>query len=107
VEVSGRPAGAAGWQPAQTISLSTATAAAPLVGIDAAGDALVAWRSLAGGEESIRESARTGLSGSWSTPIVIKELGMEELAPPDPDLGIAPDGAATIVWQRQHDVDAA
>ncbi|HEY3759684.1 MAG TPA: PKD domain-containing protein [Solirubrobacteraceae bacterium] len=107
VEVSGRPAGAAGWQAAQTISLSGATAAAPLVGIDAAGDALVAWRSLAGGEESIQESARTGLSGSWSTPVVIKELGMEELAPPDPDLAVAPNGAATIVWQRQHDVDAA
>jgi hypothetical protein len=107
VEVSGRPAGAAGWQPAQAISLGGATAAAPLVGIDAAGDALVAWRSLANGEESVEESSRTGLSGSWSAPVVIKELGMEELAPPDPDLAVAPDGAATIVWQRQHDVDAA
>jgi hypothetical protein len=107
LEVSGRPAGAAGWEPSQPISLGGAIAEAPLVGIDSAGDAVAAWRSLAGGEESIEESSRTGLSGSWSTPVVIKELGMEEVDPADPGLAVAPDGAATIVWQRQHDVYAS
>jgi hypothetical protein len=107
LEVSGRQAGAGGWEPAQQISLGGALAEAPLVGIDSAGDALAAWRSRAGGEESIEESSRTGLSGSWSMPVVIKELGTEEIAPPDPDLTVAPDGAATIVWQRQHDVQAS
>jgi hypothetical protein len=107
VEVSGRRAGAAGWEPAQKISLSVATAEAPLVRIDSAGDAVAVWRSLAGGEESIDESSRAGLSGSWSTPVVIKELGMEELGQTDPDLAVAPDGAATIVWRRQKDVDAS
>src|SRR5438270_7415397 len=46
VEVSGRPAGAAGWEPAQRISPAGVEAQAPVVGIDSAGDAVAAWRSI-------------------------------------------------------------
>jgi len=107
VEASGRPAGAVGWEPAQQLSLGGASAEAPLVGIDSAGDAVAAWRSLAGGEESIEESSRTGLSGSWSMPVVIDELGLEELGQTEPDLAVAANGAATIVWLRKHDLAAS
>lgn len=101
VEVSGRAAGAAGWGSAQKVSSAGSNAQAPLIGIDAAGDAVAAWRSVAGGEEFIEVSARTGLSGAWSTPVVVEELGPEELGQSDPDLALASSGAATIVWARK------
>ncbi len=107
VEAAGRPAGGAGWEPARKISPAAVDAQAPFVGIDSAGDAVATWRSVAGGEEFIEESSRTGPSGPWSTPAVVHELGAEELMPFDPDLAVAANGAATIVWSRKHVLSAS
>ena len=107
VEVSSRPAGAAGWAPAKQISSAGAVAEAPFVGIDSAGDAVVAWRSLEGKDESIEVSARAGLAGAWSTPHTIVELGEQEIGQTEPDLAVAANGAATVVWQRKHELVAS
>jgi hypothetical protein len=107
IEAAGRPAGAAGWEPAQKISPGGALAQPPLVGIDAAGDAVAAWRSVAGGEESIEESSRHGLTGAWSSATAVAELGPEELGQTEPALAVAANGAATIVWQRKHELNAS
>lgn len=98
VEAAGRPAGSGAWQSAVRVSNTGKQAATPVVGVDAAGDAVVAWESFDGAEYAVEEATRTGLSGTWGTPLPLKKLG--GALQPGPGLAVDGKGDAVVVWDR-------
>jgi hypothetical protein len=102
IEASGRPAAAPSWQTALALSDAKKEAFGPQVALDGRGDAVAAWESREGGEYAVEASTRTGLTGAWQTPVVVKKLGTEPTMDGRPDLAVNAAGEAVLVWMRLH-----
>jgi len=100
IEASGRPAGSGSWQTPVTISDTKHESSLPVVGIDAAGDAVAVWLSFDGSEYSIEAATRPGLGGSWQKPVTLHALGATTVTEPQPDLAVDANGDAVAIWER-------
>jgi hypothetical protein len=69
------------------------------VGMDAAGDAFVAWRSSSSWPDAIQTRYRSAQTGDWSPPVGIESYAYSEL-----ELSVAPGGQALLVWDVSYDV---
>jgi hypothetical protein len=107
IEASDRPAGGPAWQTALALSDAKKEAFGPQAALDGRGDAVVAWESREGGEYAVEASTRTGLTGAWQTPVVVKKLGTEPTMDARPDLAVNAAGEAVLVWMRLHSTERA
>lgn len=88
-----RPAGGA-WMPRQT--LSAAPAEAPVVALDAAGNAIVAWERYADDASvDLVEAALRPQGGDWSSPHPLSVPGDRAS---QPAVAMSPGGDALVVW---------
>lgn len=94
IRASWRDSAAAAWTLPATIARGTELGA-PRVGIDAAGDALVAWRRVAGGA-GVWVSVLPAGPGGWSSP---RPVGGAGAAGP-PALAVGAGGDAILAWRR-------
>ncbi len=100
IEVSARAAGTAPWSPPVPITGGTETVEAPQVGLDAHGDAVVAWLSFNGTDWTIEAAQRTGPAGPFSKPVELADLGSTKIMDTRPDLAMNGKGEAVAVWMR-------
>jgi len=97
------------FAPAAALSPSGEAALDPRVGVDRGGAATAVWRgSQGGGRSVIRAATRPAAGGGFGAPATLSVAGLEAR---DPDLVVAPDGAAVAVWSRfdgtRHVIEAA
>jgi hypothetical protein len=94
-------AGAAKLEP-RTISPADASASAPRIGSDGAGNIVAVWRELTGENASIR-AARRPAGGEWSSsaPISVPAPAAEA-----PELAVDRLGNAVAVWHRSNGRDS-
>jgi hypothetical protein len=67
--------------------------------MDAAGNALVAWRSSSNWPDAIQTRYRSAQTGDWSPPVGIESYAYSEL-----ELSVAPGGQALLAWDVSSDV---
>jgi hypothetical protein len=97
------------FAPAQALSPSGEAALDPRVGVDREGAATTVWRGSAGGSRSlVRAATRPAAGGGFGAPATLSVDGQDAR---EPDLAVAPDGAAVAVWSRfdgtRHVIEAA
>lgn len=98
------PPVAAAPDPAQPADISTAAemATAPDVAVAPDGAATVVWSSRAGGGQFGVFARRIGADGTPEEIHRLSALGQDALAP---QVAVAPDGIATVVWMRSDGSD--
>jgi hypothetical protein len=85
------------------LSAANSGAAWLQIAVDKNGDAVVVWALSEGGTWSIQSTARSGVDGDFSTPVEISPGNSQEI---DPQIAMAADGEATIVWSAESTEDA-
>jgi hypothetical protein len=102
VKVTTRPVGGA-WETPETISTEPLEDEEPVIAVDEAGDAVVAWRESAGEFTRIQVDYRPA-GGSWTGPQAFSAGIGSNLSP---RVAIDSSGDAALVWQRGDSVMAA
>ena len=97
VAASVRPAGRR-WETPVQLSSQDEWATDPRVGMDAAGNAFVAWRS-SRWPESIQTRYLSAETGTWAPAVALAAYGYSEL-----ELSVSPGGQALLVWDVSFDV---
>ena len=102
-QVSYRPAGGS-WSTPEDVSARSQDIGSPLVALDPAGDAIVAWRRLHGGVGAIGviQAARRPAGGAWGAPQDITPPGVDADLP---DVGLDAAGNGAAIWQRGDGVN--
>jgi hypothetical protein len=105
VRVARLPAGAAGFEPAQTVSAASAQANRPAPGVGAGGTAVVVFEDQSGGQRIQRAAVRNGAGGSFAaaTPISVAFSGFGSSAAGEPvtDVAVSAAGDAAVTWSGQ------
>lgn len=96
VYVATRPAGGS-WSAAQQVSTPNLDGFAPVVGIDAAGNATAIWQEQSNGLGVITGASRPA-GGTWSAAQAISAPTVDSAGP---DLAVDAAGAAVAVWYSQ------
>jgi hypothetical protein len=86
----------------RTISPSDASASAPQIGSDGAGNVVAVWRELAGETASIRAATRSA-GGEWSSST---RISVAAAATEAPELAVDRLGNAVAVWHRSNGRDS-
>lgn len=73
----------------------------PQVAFDSYGNAIVVWEG-SDGSNRIIQCANSTSPNSWTAPINLSNPGQNAV---NPQLVVAPDGSATVVWQRSDGVN--
>lgn len=101
IMASERRAGSHAWSRPRQVSSTDlifnglpAVALSPVVAVDSAGGAVLAWQTPAGVQAAFRRTA----SGKWSKPVTLSPSGT---GPESPVVGIDAHGHATAVWSEQ------
>jgi hypothetical protein len=97
------PPGAAAADPAQPADVSPAAemAGEPDVAVGDDGTATVAWSARGGGQFNVF-ARRIAADGTWGPVQQLSASGQDALAP---QVAVAPDGTATVVWIRSNGSD--
>ena len=95
------------WSAPTSLSATSGDAWAPQVATGPDGTAVATWSHSSGAEYRVQASVRSA-AGSWSPPTYVSAAGADAW---DPQVGVGPRGAASVVWWRSdgsHDrVEAA
>ncbi len=104
VQVASRAPGSGGtWGLAATLSTAGEDAATPELAAAADGAVTVVWSSLSGVHYRVFAATRPA-GGSWSAPQALSDDGQDAASP---QVAVAADGTATVVWRRSdgsHDL---
>jgi hypothetical protein len=96
VQAASRPAGA-GWEAPVDLSAAGQETSEPQVAIDAAGDAVAAWK--ADGAHFIVQAASRPAGAGWQVPVDLSATGQGAY---EPQVAIGADGDAVAVWKRYN-----
>ena len=100
VQAATRAAGSASFDTPVDLSLVGQTAQNPQMALGSDGAATVVWsRRNGGGTKIIQAATRAAGSATFGTPVDLSADGRNALYP---QIAIAPDGAATAVWERTN-----
>ncbi len=98
IQAATRAAGSASFDTPVDLSLAGQTAQNPEIAIASDGAATVVWsRRNGSGTRIIQAATRAAGSATFGTPVDLSADGGNALYP---EIAIAPDGAATAVWER-------
>jgi PKD domain len=92
-DASVRPAGGT-WDTPVQLSDPEAGAQAPRVAIDAHGDAVAVWDRVLGATAQVESSTKPA-GGSWQPEVSLSDATSSAGSP---DVAVAPNGAASVVW---------
>ena len=84
------------WRSPVTLSTAGEDAWDPQVAVGSDGAAIAVWSRSDGTHDQVQATTRAA-NGSWSSPVTLSEPGGMHL---NPQVAVASDGAATVVWRR-------
>jgi Divergent InlB B-repeat domain len=97
VQAATRPAGSSTWGPTADLSATGRDATSPEVAIAPDGAATVVWSRSDGSNIIIQTTTRPAGSTTWDAPVDLTATGQNAAYP---QVAVAPDGVATVVWHR-------
>ena len=103
VQASVRPASGGAWQAPVQLSEAGRNASAPVVRIDPAGEAIVAWELFDGSHQIVQASVRPEAGGAWTSPVTLSDPGDDSYSP---QIGLDPSGEAIAVWELYNGSNA-